>query len=322
MFVPGRDVKATRRRSMWQRSSATSYAIDQAPEFADNRDGVECLQERIQSMPSPFPGMDPYLETTDWFPDLRSSLIHHVKARLNRVLPESYYAQSDYRYWFEYSRRYIDPGIEDVRSARKARQGRYDRVVVAEPQPAGPLIVSVETTVHGPFKQAFLEVRRWRGKKVRLITAIEILSPYNKQIGNPSRGQYVERQRQVLREDAHLVEIDLLRGGIDTAAVPRDVVAAKAGPFDYSVSIHRFDQPKDFRVIPISMMQRLPEIPIPLLPGDPDVPVDLQAAFDQAYDIGPFGREIEYEKDRIVPRLDATQAAWAAKLIKKRKRRA
>lgn len=273
-------------------------------------------------MPSPFPGMDPYLETTDWFPDLRSSLIHHVKARLNRVLPESYYAQSDYRYWFEYSRRYIDPGIEDVRSARKARQGRYDRVVVAEPQPAGPLIVSVETTVHGPFKQAFLEVRRWRGKKVRLITAIEILSPYNKQIGNPSRGQYVERQRQVLREDAHLVEIDLLRGGIDTAAVPRDVVAAKAGPFDYSVSIHRFDQPKDFRVIPISMMQRLPEIPIPLLPGDPDVPVDLQAAFDQAYDIGPFGREIEYEKDRIVPRLDATQAAWAAKLIKKRKRRA
>jgi hypothetical protein len=57
-------------------------------------------------MPSPFPGMDPYLESTHWFPDLRSNLISHVKARLNQILPESYYAQSDYRYWFEYSRRY------------------------------------------------------------------------------------------------------------------------------------------------------------------------------------------------------------------------
>jgi hypothetical protein len=68
------------------------------------------------------------------------------------------------------------------------------------------------------------------------------------------------------------------------------------------------------------MMQRLPEIAIPLLPGDPDVSGDLQAAFDRAYDGGAYGRGIEYGKDRIVPRLKPEQAAWAADLLERRRR--
>jgi len=69
------------------------------------------------------------------------------------------------------------------------------------------------------------------------------------------------------------------------------------------------------------MMQRLPQIAIPLLPGDPDVPLDLQAVFNRAYDGGSYGRDIEYGKDRMVPRLKPQQAAWAADLLKHRKRR-
>jgi len=41
-------------------------------------------------MPSPFPGMDPYLESPDWFPDLHGSLIILMKGMLQRSLPESY----------------------------------------------------------------------------------------------------------------------------------------------------------------------------------------------------------------------------------------
>ena len=33
-------------------------------------------------MPSPFPGMDPYLESPDWFPDLHDGLIFTIKAVL------------------------------------------------------------------------------------------------------------------------------------------------------------------------------------------------------------------------------------------------
>ncbi len=45
-------------------------------------------------MPSPFPGMDPYLESPDWFPDLHGSLIILLKEALQRSLPGPYYAQS------------------------------------------------------------------------------------------------------------------------------------------------------------------------------------------------------------------------------------
>ena len=60
------------------------------------------------------------------------------------------------------------------------------------------------------------------------------------------------------------------------------------GPFDYHVSIHRFDRFEEFLVYPIRLEERLPELAIPLLPGDPDVPLDLQAAFDHAYETGPY----------------------------------
>ena len=40
----------------------------------------------------------------------------------------------------------------------------------------------------------------------------------------------------------------------------------KAGRFDYHVSVHRFDVPKDIFVYPIRLEQRLPVIAVPLLP--------------------------------------------------------
>jgi hypothetical protein len=58
------------------------------------------------------------------------------------------------------------------------------------------------------------------------------------------------------------------------------------------------------------------------LPGEPDVPLDLQTVFDQSYDFGPYRREIEYGKDPIVPRLSLEQAEWATALLKPRGRRA
>jgi hypothetical protein len=45
-------------------------------------------------MPSSFPGMDPYLESPDWFQDLHGSLITLMKGTLQHSLPESYYAPS------------------------------------------------------------------------------------------------------------------------------------------------------------------------------------------------------------------------------------
>jgi Protein of unknown function (DUF4058) len=274
-------------------------------------------------MPSPFPGMDPYLESPDWFPDLHGSLIIFMKGMLQRSLPESYYAQSSQRVWLEYTRRHIEPDVDVVRSARVPRsRARGSGLALAESPEAGPLVVTVETIEHGPFKESFLEIRRRRGKEIQIVTAIEVLSPSNKKTGNPGREKFLEKQRKTLESETHLVEIDLLRGGAHALAVPRDLVVAKAGTFDYLVSIHRSNRLKEFLVYPIALPQKLPEIAIPLSPGDPDVLLDLQEVFNRSYDIGPYRREIEYGKEPIVPRLKPERAEWAAALLKPRRRHA
>jgi hypothetical protein len=261
--------------------------------------------------------MDPYLESRDWFPCLHDSLITFIMEALQTLLPNTYYAQASQRVWLEYSRRYVEPDVEVARSERRPRQrDRQGGVAVAELKTSRPVLVRVETVEHGPFKESYVEVRRREGKKVRIVTAIEILSRANKTPGNPGRELYLAKQREVLDGDTHLVEIDLLRSGTHTSAVPRDLAGDKAGPFDYHISIHRFDKPQDFLIYPIRLEDRLPAIGIPLLPGDADVSLDLQPLFDRAYDAGPYRREIDYVKDRITPRLRADQTTWAAGLTK------
>jgi hypothetical protein len=268
--------------------------------------------------------MDPYLESPDWFPGLHDSLIIFMKGTLQRSLPESYYAESSQRVWLEHTRRHIEPDVEVVQSGRRPRKRRRggSLALLAEPREAGPLVVTVETIEHGPFKESFLEVRRRHGKEIQIVTSIEVLSPSNKKKGNPGRVKFLAKQRETLESETHLVEIDLLRGGTHTLAVPRNLVEAKAGPFDYLMSIRRSDRPQEYLVYPISLPQRLPEIAIPLLPGDPDVPLDLQDVFDRSYEFGPYQREIEYGKDPIVPRLKPKQAEWARNVLNPRKHRA
>ena len=275
-------------------------------------------------MASPFPGMDPYLESPDWFPGLHANLIVFMKGALQRNLPESYYADSSQRVWVEYSQRHIEPDVEVVQSARETRKrARGVGLALAEPvEEGGPLVVTVETIEHGPFKQSFLEIRRRHRKEIQIVTSIEILSPANKKTGSPGREKFLEKQRETLASETHLVEIDLLRGGAHALAVPKDLVTARAGSFEYMVSIHRYNRPKEFLVYPITLRQRLAEISIPLSPGDPDVPLDLQDVFDRSYDSGPYRREIAYGKDPIVPRLKPDQAEWAAALFKPRRRHA
>jgi Protein of unknown function (DUF4058) len=51
---------------------------------------------------------------------------------------------------------------------------------------------------------------------------------------------------------------------------------------------------------------------VPLLPEDPPVQLDLEAAFNGAYEAGPYRKAIWYGKDPIEPPLHPDQAAWAS----------
>src|SRR5947209_5330096 len=140
-------------------------------------------------MPSPFPGMDPYLERPEFFPGLHDSLLIYLREGLQGQLPAAYYA--------------------DIRS----------RVVK----------VSGEER-----SESFLETHTVQGDST-LVTAVELLSPSNKTPGAHGCEQYLKKQAELLNSRVNLVEIDLLRGGQHTTAVPRKDALQEAGPFDYHV---------------------------------------------------------------------------------------
>ena len=64
-------------------------------------------------MPSPFPGMDPWLESPGVFPDLHNTLITYLGDTLNASLPEPYFARTATRVWIEDQRREPDVGVFD-----------------------------------------------------------------------------------------------------------------------------------------------------------------------------------------------------------------
>jgi hypothetical protein len=267
--------------------------------------------------------MDPYLEQPRWFHGFHNNLITYIQEQLQPLLPHAYYADSGQRVWLEVTRRSVEPDVKVMRKREAAHRSRSrGGVAVAEPavrterEAAQPVLITVEDVVEDEHIETFVAIRGRRGGQDRLIATLEVVSRSNKTASHPGFEQYRQKQREVLASQAHLIEIDLLRKGTHVTAVPRGLARAKAGPYDYHVSVHRFDRPKDYFVYPIHLEQRLPVIAIPLLPEDPEVLLDLQAAFDRTYDMGPYHKRIRYGEDPIKPPLPREQAAWAKTILK------
>lgn len=267
-------------------------------------------------MPSPFPGMDPFLEHPAIFPDLHDRLATELSTAINAVLPGKYYAGLASRVWVEESERYVEPDIHLL----KARDPR------GEPENSGGIAVrdEIESEVkpiliqvpHDEFHEPMVEIYAEPGGE-RLVTHIELLSLSNKRAGSDGRELYLKKQREILGSQVHLIEIDLLRGGEPTIAIPAESLHRKAGPHDYRICLHRYNRKLDYYVYPIPLPARLPEIAIPLLPGDPDVFVDLQSVLATCYRTGRYEVRVRYEPDRLVPPLTPAQQTWADEILAK-----
>jgi Protein of unknown function (DUF4058) len=240
-------------------------------------------------MPSPFPGMDPHLEHPNWFHGFHNSLIFCVQEYLQPRLPEAYYAQTGQRMWLERARRHVERDVHLMRGHQASRPsaGRggiavAEPEVQTEPEAGRAVLITVAYGEPEERTEIFLEIRELRSGEHRLVATIEVVSPANKTPSHPGFRKYRAKQREVLAGQSHLIEIDLLRKGTHVTAVPRSRAREEAGPYDYHVSVHRFDRPTDFFVYPIRLEERLPVIAVPLLPEDKDVSLDLQAPFNRA----------------------------------------
>jgi hypothetical protein len=261
--------------------------------------------------------MDPFLERPACFPDLHHGLITFMQAALQPRLPVPYFAATNERIWVEFARRVVEPDVDVLRPNGAASVGESGSggIAVATQTRSQPVVVTV---TDDPRTETFLEIYSQREGEVRLVTSIEVLSLSNKTPSDQGRDLYQIKQRQVLNSQVHLIEIDLLRGGQHTTAVPRDLAVEKTGPCDYHVCVRRFDELGKFYVYPIPLDQPLPEIAVPLLPGDTPVPLDLQAAFERAYEAGGYPRRAHYAEFAPEPPLTSEQAAWARRLLQEK----
>lgn len=256
-------------------------------------------------MQSPFPGMNPYLEQPDGWLDFHNTFLLKLREVLAPQLRPRYVVRAEHHLYL-----YESP-------APHTPLARPD-IVVDENRTVGQLVNTAATTdlvapaavqvpVFGDeIHSVYLEVRKPEGGEV--VTTIELLSPSNKATG-PDREAYWAKIRRVIRSSANFVEIDLLRGG------PR-MPWAGLPACDYYALVSRADTRPQADVWPVRLRDRLPEIPIPVRPGEPGGRVDLQALLHHVYDTAGFGDSIYYgEPD---PRLSPADAAWAESLVPKR----
>ena len=279
-------------------------------------------------MNSPFPGMDPYLEHPNRFPDFHNQFLTDLRALIQQALPRDYLARTACRTWLEISERSIEPNISVFhpqgfrRASNPNGPGRSagqpdaasrlerDRALPVAP-PRAPII----PTDLEEREEILLEIRLGRGDETRVVTCIELLSSGNKSFGSAARKSYLQKQTEVLNSRAHLVELDFLRGGAWTTAVSEERAREFGGEFDYDISIHRWYCRGEFVLYLIRLEQSLPEIGIPLLPEHGEVRVDLQEAFARSYAAAAYDREIRYDTDEPEPPLPDDRREWAQDVI-------
>jgi hypothetical protein len=163
-----------------------------------------------------------------------------------------------------------------------------------------PLLMPDET------REAYLEVRLRQTGEV--VTIIERLSPANKRAGSDGHREYRQKHDLVLRSSAHLVELDLLRGG------ERVPMGAPLPPPDYYAIVSRASRRPFADVWRWRLADPMPPVRIPLAGKDPDVALDLQAVFSAAYERAGYDYALDYERE-IAPPVSAEVAAWARSVL-------
>lgn len=254
-------------------------------------------------MPSPFPGMDPYLEA-HWR-DVHASLIIYARDALQGVLPGSLRARVEESVLLETPRGLGDhPLFPDVRVVEYTSMRGVGMRPEADTATAEPLIVQAEPE---SVTETFLEIID-RESGNRVVTVIEFLSPSNKSPG-PNREQYLRKQREVCSSDTNLVELDLNRFGVHTLAFALDHVKPE-GRTHYMTCVRRVTRRGMAEVYSMPLWKRLPIVKIPLRPDDADVPLDLQALVEQCYRNGAYEGTLDYAIDPDPPLVGADQE-WA-----------
>jgi hypothetical protein len=252
--------------------------------------------------------MDPYLEAR--WSDVHAKLIGFIGETLQPKLPSALRARAEERVLVEAEQ------DEPVRAYRAdiavVETGRS----VTEAAPSATAVAAIEPVVvrrfRGPLIDRFIQIIDVTSGN-RVVTAIEILSPWNKGPGRLNK-DYLRKLEDYEAGEVSVVEIDLLRypprGRLPVSEV--DIPVHRRAP--YMVCVSRGGEPDLWKAYPISLRAPLPRIPIPLRRSDEDIGLELQPLIERVYVSGGHD-DIDYRKP-LDPPLQPEDATWTDELLK------
>lgn len=257
-------------------------------------------------MPSPFPGMDPYLEARSIWPDVHASLIAYIREALQPQLRPKYVARIGERIQLAHFGQSYVPDVLLYKSTRElaASYAPAESLTADEPQ--------ILTTLDEAYREPYIEIIVRESGDV--VTLIELLSPANK--AGDGRSHCVQKQEDLLATDVNLVEIDLLGYGQDTV-LARNSIITEPADWRYLINISRGGRRNALELYAVPLRQKLPNCRIPLRPPDADVVLDLTAVFTRTYDVGSYDLLIDYAQQPPVPLRDY-EAAWVDSLLQEK----
>jgi len=252
--------------------------------------------------------MDPYLEQR--WSDVHAKLVAFIGEALQPNLPRGLRARSEERILLE----------EQSATEEYVTTYRPDVAIVESGSLQPQRMSGATTTVPEPLLIEFDNpppIDRWvqiidvtSGNRV--ITTIEVLSPWNKMPGRLNT-LYLKKLSDYLRANVSVVELDLLRSSRDQLMVSWERLPPDKRAH-YLTCIRRAWKSSLWEVYPMSLRQPLPPIPIPLRQTDQDVPLALQPLIERVYVAGGHD-DIDYSKPPHQS-LSTDDQAWAQRVVR------
>lgn len=250
-------------------------------------------------MPSPFPGMDPYLEHPALWPDVHNRLIAALADALSPAVAPRYYVALERRTYLLTPDDLVFIGRPDVALVERAES----RVPGPRPAPV-TAVLEVDVPMADEVEEVFLEIHEVSTR--RCVTIVELLSPVNKLTGR-GREAYLQKRSEILRTRTSLVEVDLLRAGDPMPVVGPPVRS------DYRILVSRGVRRPRAQLLPWTVRHAIPTFALPLLEGDVEPTVDVGAVLHALYERARFDLRLDYAPPPVPP-LAEDDVDWARSL--------
>jgi Protein of unknown function (DUF4058) len=254
-------------------------------------------------MRSPFPGMDPYLEDQTSWSDFHADLIVAIRDLLAQQVSPNFFVHIEQRVYI------VTLELERLRSL-------VPDVYVVTPPRASPAAATTAGTIETPtllepfydteIIDRYIEIHDSRNREV--VTTIELLSPLNKTPKTEGYEAFRRKRALVFASPVHWVEIDLLREG----ERPPELI----GKSDYYALLKRAGIVRPYEAWVFDLRDKLPTIAIPLRPPFPDVPLNLQAAFETTYARAHYADSVDYMRMLPPPPLRPADVVWSAERVR------